>query len=235
MTATDLERFARRLVASLAGLGPDGARRAITVGEISRSLLPYRVARRELGVDSAEDYDMLLLRLASGEGGFARLESSELAAAAEAEARSPNPDLHFVRALGDAMLRLAPERIGAITEPAVDRREEPARSEPVLGEQAPPPPALDTEVITAEPVSRGPTDTSPTHAGLTYAGPAPADATTDPRCPFCGAALPPGRPARFCPSCGARQPARCPGCGGRVEEGWRYCVECGERLDAGRP
>jgi hypothetical protein len=47
-------------------------------------------------------------------------------------------------------------------------------------------------------------------------------------CAACTGALPRDRSVRFCPACGAHQVSTpCRDCGGILEPGWRYCVDCG--------
>ena len=47
-------------------------------------------------------------------------------------------------------------------------------------------------------------------------------------CPGCGGQLQAG--ARFCPDCGQKLAARCPGCGREVKGKERFCSHCGQAL-----
>ena len=67
---TDLERFFERLVRNVAAIDQQKVRQPIAVVEIKTSLLPYRTNRRALGLEGTEDYEELLVRLVSGEGGL---------------------------------------------------------------------------------------------------------------------------------------------------------------------
>ena len=49
-------------------------------------------------------------------------------------------------------------------------------------------------------------------------------------CPNCKADIEDG--SKFCPQCGLKLPAYCPKCGRQVEEDERFCIECGEMLEA---
>lgn len=52
-------------------------------------------------------------------------------------------------------------------------------------------------------------------------------------CRSCGSALPEREDLVYCPRCGADQRSvSCPACGTELEPGWRFCVACGETLDA---
>ena len=64
------------------------------------AVLPYRLVRRELGVDTSEDYEALILRLCAGEGGFVQADATTQAAL-QAEAAKPMPDLALLRVYGD--------------------------------------------------------------------------------------------------------------------------------------
>ena len=49
-------------------------------------------------------------------------------------------------------------------------------------------------------------------------------------CPNCKADIEDG--SKFCPQCGLKLPAYCPKCGRQVEEDERFCIECGALLEA---
>jgi len=55
-----------------------------------------------LGLDSVEDYDLLVLRLLSGEGGFVSVRPDEVAARSRAELLGANPDPALLREFGGA-------------------------------------------------------------------------------------------------------------------------------------
>ena len=74
---TDLERFFRQLVANLAASDPSRLHHPLPLEEILGSIVPYRSNRRALHLESSEDYELVLLRLAAGEGGFVRTEPEE--------------------------------------------------------------------------------------------------------------------------------------------------------------
>jgi hypothetical protein len=60
----------RRLVQNIRSGFPDLLTRPFEVSAIHQHLIPYRLNRGELGLDSAEDYELTLLRLLSGAGGM---------------------------------------------------------------------------------------------------------------------------------------------------------------------
>jgi hypothetical protein len=212
---TDLERLFQQLVAAVAATDPGRLNRPIALGDIRDSILPYRTSRRTLGVDTIEDYDLLLLRLAAGDGGFARTSPDETRAEFAREIAGSNPDLGLLRRHADALLTLEGFRVARALAAGDEDRYAPPEAEPELETGAAGEPAggefLDLDVV------RPPAANDP--------GPAPL------MCLFCGVTLPAGKTVNFCPSCGQSQTTpRCPQCHSDVELGWRHCIACGAAL-----
>jgi predicted RNA-binding Zn-ribbon protein involved in translation (DUF1610 family) len=205
---TDLERFFRRLVGNLASTDPARLHRPIPLDDVRQTIVPYRANRRALGLESSEDYELVLLRLCAGEGGFVRTEPEEARARFAEELRGNNPDLEVLGAAEDELLTL--------------------RSEPLARALGP-----DPEVSYAPPATQAvphvPSDGPdfPELDDLPEADPAP-DESLPPHCLYCGGALPSNRAVNFCPHCGQSQTvALCTHCHGELEPGWRHCVNCG--------
>jgi predicted RNA-binding Zn-ribbon protein involved in translation (DUF1610 family) len=219
-----LEQFFRRLVDSLIAIDPGRLHRPLELGEIPASILPYRSVRRVLNVDTAEDYDHLLLQLCAGEGGYARTDPLEAQEQFQTELRSANPDLGILRSLAATKLILTTEQLAYALGPDPETAYAPHDVE-------------DAHVFEAEPDivrwTPAPGATT-TRFSLDDATPPPATATERPnRCQFCGGSLPAGRAVNFCPHCGQSQSfTRCPDCGSEVELGWRHCASCGVALEA---
>lgn len=223
---TDLDRFFRRLVAALAARDPARLNRPISLEEIRESVLPYRTSRRALGVDSVEDYDLLLLRLAAGDGGFARTSPEDARARFAAESVSPNPDLALLERHGDAVLSLEGLRVARALAAGEDDPYAPPSAEAEPGADAEP--GRDTE---PEPRTEALEDADV--LDLDVAVPPGTAASRPPAlmCLYCGATLPAARTVNFCPSCGQSQTTpRCSQCQAEVELGWRHCVTCGAPL-----
>ncbi len=198
---TDLERFVRRLVGNLASTDPARLQRPIPLEEVRRTIVPYRTNRRALGLESSEDYELVVLRLCAGEGGFVRTEPEEARARFVAELRSPNPDLSVLDAVEHVLLTLRAEPLARALEP------EPGHA------YAPPLPVSD--------VPEFPELEEP-------AEPEAPEEPVPPHCLSCGGTLPAHRAVNFCPHCGQSQTvAVCPQCHGELEPGWRHCVNCG--------
>jgi hypothetical protein len=167
--------------------------------------------RRELSIATNEDYELLLMRLLSGEGGFIFADES-LQDDLRREVASSNPDLSALRTYGAARITLARAFV--------------ARVLGVTAEQLPPPaPAREAKPAVSPVIAAGdPTATPP-----------PARVVQPDACQFCGHTLPTGRAVQFCPQCGLNvSTRRCPGCSGEIQPGWRFCVTCGRAIGGGK-
>ena len=198
--ADDLDRLFERLVRVLAEDAPGRLAVPFPACEAYERLVPYRSNRSILRVATRQDYEMAVLRLLSGERGYASLEPGDIREALRREAGESNADTGLFRQFPDAILslnRIAAERF--------------LRGD---GAYAPPPPSLPLDSPQAGEVVEQP-------------GEMEVDATE--QCPYCGETLPAGRKVNFCPQCGQPPSGelRCPACGGEVDVGWRYCVSCG--------
>jgi hypothetical protein len=204
---TDLERFFRQIVSNLAATDPGRLRGPLPLAEIPVSIVPYRTNRRALQLDSSEEYEMVLLRLCAGEGGYARTDPEPVRQAFEAEVRSANPDLEVIHRFEDVSIILRPDRVDqALRDPR-------APSDGPLFDEA--------EVIVQDEL---------VEEEIAEEEFAPADDSSGSQCVYCGGALP-ERPVNFCPHCGQSQVATvCPRCHADVEPGWRHCVNCGTAL-----
>lgn len=247
---SDLQRFVRQLADTLRSRHPDGAHRPVAVGDLRRSILPYRLYRNALGLVSNDDYDLLVLRLCAEDGGWARTLPPEVAARCREELAAPYPDLGLLDTIDDATvqigaaaLALASAGPGPAPEAAVPDLARPvpppAPTEPAHAAlrpatappDAPPPAALRSP---ATPPDMPPPVVPQRSAGRSPAVPAPparsaAQVPAAERCRFCAAIVPPGRPVIFCPFCGRQlQVASCTRCGAELEPGWRHCITCGQ-------
>jgi predicted RNA-binding Zn-ribbon protein involved in translation (DUF1610 family) len=229
---TDLERFFRRLVDNLIAIDPGRLHRPVELADIAQAIVPYRTNRRALALESNEDYDMVLLRLCAGEGGFVRTDPEEVQEAFAAQASSANPDLSILRDLGATQLNLATEQLAYALGPepgaAYAPPDEDEIDQPETAPRPPAPPALDTvrwPRPTIEPVAP--------HE-LAAEEPEPAEETGERtgRCSYCGGALPTNRSVNFCPHCGESQSfTRCPTCQAEVELDWKHCISCGASIE----
>jgi hypothetical protein len=203
---TDVERLFRQIVRNLSATDPSRLRRPLTLGDIRDHIVPYRTNRRPLELESSEDYELALIRLCAGEGGFARTEPVEVRAEFQAEVTSPNPDLSLLRKYDEAIVSLEAGLVARALDPAPDRAFAPP-DHPV--------PRVEVREPIVPPVA-SPEEVAP------------------PRCSHCKGRLPSRRPANFCPHCGRSQAlTHCPVCQEEVEAGWRHCVGCGYLIGDG--
>jgi hypothetical protein len=237
--ADQLERLFRILVRRIRDMRPEHLSRPFEVAEILRTFAPYRTTRADVGVEAAEDYEVLVLRLLSGERGFL-FADDVMQDDLRRELESGNPDLQALRAYGTAKVTLAQHAMRQVlesapasapetrvTEPTPDPAEVSAAFE-ALQRQLPPTLAeLDEAMAAAAPAKP--------HAPYQARGGRIPDPTADsvqraprPGCRFCGQALPDGREVTFCPHCGQNlKVRRCPGCSADVDPAWKFCVSCG--------
>lgn len=118
--ADQLERLFRALVLAVRDVRPENLSRPFEVADILRTFVPYRTTRAEVGVETAEDYEVLILRLLSGERGFVFTDDA-MQDDLRRELDSGNPDLRALHAYGTAKLTLAQHAMRQVLEssPAV--------------------------------------------------------------------------------------------------------------------
>ncbi|MGZ7033532.1 MAG: hypothetical protein ACXVIJ_16330, partial [Thermoanaerobaculia bacterium] len=88
-----------------------------TVQELYETLIPYRHHRRELGIETNQDYEIAMTRLLSGERDYLLTDPS-MRDKLQAELASPHMDPGAFREFSDSKVSLAPEalrRIRALT------------------------------------------------------------------------------------------------------------------------
>jgi hypothetical protein len=239
---TDLERFAAALLTQWRSEG-SRAPGPIAVADLIDRVLPYRLARRTLGIDVSEDYEAMVLRLVAEEQGLVHVDPPEAGEMARTTLAAKLPDLDVLKLLRSATLTLSEEAIERLDDvlPMPVSHDESKWAAPVeRGDDESPP---DTSDIIPLPVSPALAAAVAEASAIPEpvpvpAGPPPEFLTTvaftppvEEQCWSCREPLPVSRPVKFCPFCGAdqRQPA-CPECAAPVELRWKHCPECGTRL-----
>jgi hypothetical protein len=229
---TEVERFFRRLVSTLAASNPARLQGALLLDDITGSILPYRTHRRALELDTVEDYEGVLLRLCAGEGDLVWTEPEEARKRFVEESRSNNPDLTALYAFENVYVSFRPEPLlwALAPDPRADYAPPtaPAEASQPVPERSPEPdePAL---VLGAAQLEMPPLEEYD-QAVADEAG--EAAETPRPMCRYCGGSLPTHRTVNFCPHCGQSQTQiLCPECRSEVEPGWRHCVNCGAAVD----
>ena len=253
----DLDRVFHRLVSNIRHRHPEYLTLPFTVQELYETLIPYRHHRRELGIETNQDYEIAVTRLLSGERDYLQADP-EMRDKLQSELLSAHADPGAFREFAGAKVSLAPEalrRIRALTVPpgassgaganatssAADTgaggapntsgttATDSSRSDSNQG-------AASTAGVASSPGAAAesvPSGTTASGAGES-ARPAAAvipsllNVTVPEGCAFCGGTLPEGRTVIYCPHCGNNlSVSRCPACGGELEKGWKFCVTCG--------
>ncbi|MCU0648187.1 MAG: zinc ribbon domain-containing protein [Gemmatimonadaceae bacterium] len=201
----DLDRLALRLARVLQATYPQLLQKAFPLGELERRLVPLQEVRRELSRDSADCYDLAMLRLVTGERNYLVTpdevqQSARRALAMSTPTAGPLKPLAAVAVqVGDGLGQLlttlgTPSDYGSVVVPA--------QRTPAL--------AL---VGRDESTARAKKGTS--------------------CCRYCSGTLPSGRRVTFCPHCGLDLTIRhCPACSTTLDLDWRFCVSCGRGVDA---
>jgi Double zinc ribbon len=111
---TDLERFFERLVRNLAAIDLQRVKQPVPVLEIKTSILPYRTNRRALGLESSEEYEELLVRLVSQEGGLVSTTPPDVAEWCARQMASLTPDLSGIPGQAAASVTVNPQALSRV-------------------------------------------------------------------------------------------------------------------------
>lgn len=248
----DLDRVFHRLVSNIRHRHPEYLTLPFTVQELYETLIPYRHHRRELGIETNQDYEIAVTRLLSGERDYLQADP-EMRDKLQAELASPHADPGAFREFAGAKVSLAPEalrRIRALTVPAgaesssASAGQAAQAAEPLSNTSAGAAPSIASGAAVSSPQGESGTASgfsatfplSSRTAGESARPTPPALASlvllsVPEGCPFCGGTLPEGRPVMYCPHCGNNlSVSRCPACGGELEKGWKFCVTCGRSV-----
>src|SRR6266545_1767639 len=104
----DLDRVFHRLVSNIRHRHPEYLTLPFTVQELYETLIPYRHHRRELGIETNQDYEIAVTRLLSGERDYLQADP-EMRDKLEGELASPHFDTGAFREFAGAKVSLAPE------------------------------------------------------------------------------------------------------------------------------
>jgi len=232
----DLDRLFRRLVENIRNGYPAYLTHHFEVSELYQNLIPYRHNRREMGIETNQDYEVALCRLLSGERGYLAVDDA-LAGAIRAELATPNPNTAIFREFAASRIALLGGAQQRADEMMVDSSDVPAAV-----------PSASPNVVASGASSRATAAPSPAAARPSWARSSTSVATTvqpaasaaptssassagDPSCRYCGGTLPDGRRVAFCPHCGQNLTIqRCPACGTELEISWKYCITCGRGI-----
>lgn len=233
----DLDRLYRRLVHNVRSSRPEYLAVPFTVQELYEQIVPYRHNRRELGIDTNQDYELAIARLLSGERGYVVADEAMQRTLRDSLA-SAHPDAGLFREFGNSRVSLAAVGIGATPTTPTRAVTTPTDSQPAQRTADGREPRAEAPAAVAE---------APAHTPAPAAAPAPSPVRAEERgadaasgipsleevavpvgCRFCGGTLPEGRQVNYCPHCGQNLTKRhCPACASEMEPDWRFCASCG--------
>lgn len=249
-----LDRMYRHLVRTIRSRFPDYLTQPFSVGELQSTILPYRLHRRELGLETNDEYEITLSELLSGARDYLVVDG-QMRDALRGELGSVNPDPSTYKRFANANVTLSatalrglevgPEDDSApLRTPVPSQEAMPASQGASAPQRAPEPqppmPAADTPIQESRPAVSAGRESRPAAAPAATRESARTPMTTTSagirsvvpqpgeRCRSCNEALPPGRAIIFCPHCGQNLTTmNCPACGAELELGWKFCPSCG--------
>lgn len=230
----DIERMYRHLVRTIRASFPQYLTAPMEVGELYQTILPYRLHRRELGLETNQDYELVMLELLSGARGFLIVDD-RMRDRLSAEQSAPMPNAAIVRDFASAHVALAPEPLHRLESELRGSGQQLAQSPG----SAPTPREAAAALRSTGGMPVAGRSSAPTPSAGLPAEPSPRRATkpvvvnaAGEHCPFCKGELPAGRELSFCPHCGQDLTlVHCPACGSELERGWKFCVTCGRTTD----
>ena len=219
----DLDRVFHRLVQNVKARSPEHADGPFTVAELYEQLIPYRHNRRELGIETNQDYEMAVMRLLSGERDYI-LGDEAMQDALKREVASPNPDTGAFREFATTQISISPQAL----ENRPERGKTPAAPRPAINDGLAATAAAKSTARVDQRVEDGSGTAAAARPGRAPGSAATADAGAPEGCRYCSGTLPQGRTVTFCPHCGQNLSLnQCPACGAEMEKGWKFCIGCG--------
>ena len=234
----NLDRMYRHLVRTIRSRFPQYLHQPFDVSELHQTILPYRHHRRELGLETNEDYEITLSQLLSGERNYLIVDD-RMRDVLKAELATKNPDPTVFKQFAPARVALSPTALRSLSigpdEDAASAATIPtneilfdraATAEPPIATAAPAAAELPPPRVTTAP------SVEPTPSATPTAQPVVISRTVVPQadehCRSCNELLPSGRSITFCPHCGENvTTTHCPACGSELELGWKFCPTCG--------
>jgi hypothetical protein len=236
----NLDRMFRHLVRTVRAKYPQYLTQPFDVADLNQNILPYRHHRRELGLDTNEDYEITLTELLSGARDYLIVDD-RMRDTLRTELAATNPDPSAFKQFASATVSIAPSALRALEigpeEDGPSRASMPAMN--VTAERSARPSAPERFTSTSRPAptpaqvaaSVTPTATPSSQPTITPRSIVPQ---VGQRCGSCSEVLPAGRAITFCPHCGVNVTTmHCPACGSELEVGWKFCPTCGRPAAGG--
>jgi hypothetical protein len=116
----DLDRLFRRVVHNVRAAYPELLNQSFEVSQLYQQVVPYRLNRREIGVDSVEDFELALMQLLSGARGYLTGDA-DMQRALQDELESLNPDLSAYRGFATSRIGLATDAVRHIEQQPISQ------------------------------------------------------------------------------------------------------------------
>jgi hypothetical protein len=245
----NLDRMYRHLVRTIRSRFPQYLGQPFDVGELYQTILPYRHYRRELGLETNDDYEITLTELLSGARDYLVVDD-HMRDVLKAELAATNPDPSAFKQFATVRVSLSPAALRSLDAgPAVDPGT-PDIAMPFASSTSEQPARTAAPPAAAPSASAASTATAPMSATVPPAATAPAAPTAAPRistkqtAPSIGATpnTPPAMASIARMSGGISAPGtgsivpnageRCRSCDGELPEGRAitFCPHCGQNL-----
>ena len=225
---TEADRMFQVLVTAMTSSAPEQLTRPFAVADLYQNILPYRLFRRELGLETNQDSEITLMELLAGAGDYLVVEE-RMKDVLTRELAAPSPDSGTFRQFATAQVSINPDALARAAHQG-EQRSTAATAQPRTGHQAPAHQPVLTEVAVGA-MSATPASEPAAGAGTGALRRQPMVPAAGESCRFCGGRLPEGRPITYCPHCGQDQTVlHCDACGTELEVGWKFCTTCGRKV-----
>jgi predicted RNA-binding Zn-ribbon protein involved in translation (DUF1610 family) len=111
-----LDRLFHRLVNNIRSRNPAHLTLPFTVAELYEQIVPYRHNRRELGIETNQDYEVAVTRLLSGERGYL-LGDESMQESLRRELEAHDPDVSTFREFATAEVSISPNALQGVGVP----------------------------------------------------------------------------------------------------------------------
>lgn len=112
-----VERMYQVLVKTIRANHPAHVGSPFTVGELHQQILPFRHFRRELGLETNQEYELVMMELLTGARGYLHVDD-RLRDGLSRELQSGSPDPSRIRDFADAQVSLNQQALGGVAESA---------------------------------------------------------------------------------------------------------------------
>src|SRR5947208_2859098 len=110
-----LDRMFHVLVRTIRGKQPGLLNASFTVGDLHQQILPYRHYRRELGLETNQEYELVLMELLTGARGYLDVDE-RLRDELGKELRAATPEPGRVREFADAHVAVNPAALTKVAD-----------------------------------------------------------------------------------------------------------------------